>query len=393
MKRYKVYAKILGYVLPDTSIEINNCKIEKMSYREQKERNFQPLKGWKVREFNMNYMTFPRGADFRVMRSNFIVSTVLDCSGPNEALGLAEIIFDKLIGTFMLYMAHWWPNKHSKSKIRFSDYDYLICKLYEIVDDKEIEVRDLRPTSSSASMCHYPAFKELTTNSNEIIEQYINCKDEIFEKSLKYFTNGIKGLHKQLPEEKVFLDLFKTIELIIKNFENKKKKRREIFKKIVKRAKKELGLSHDDEKKINRYWNMRSNGDFAHATARKSFLPPQYPNPGDCEPFVNYFELIDLSQKVLINYFNYSKNRYVVLINPPDSHYLDKNCLTFVVKSNIIYTSWDNGYFGIRTDKKNKRKLAWFIKKEVARYLKVKTKQIRVLKHKNNKMILKILCN
>lgn len=36
MKKYKVYAKILGHVLPEEKLEIGDCKIEKMSYREQK---------------------------------------------------------------------------------------------------------------------------------------------------------------------------------------------------------------------------------------------------------------------------------------------------------------------------------------------------------------------
>lgn len=40
MKKYKVYAKILGYVLPDEELEIGECKIEKMSYKEQRKRNF-----------------------------------------------------------------------------------------------------------------------------------------------------------------------------------------------------------------------------------------------------------------------------------------------------------------------------------------------------------------
>lgn len=332
-------------------------------------------------------MTFPLGADFRTLRSNFVVSTILNCSSPNKALGIAEMIFDKLIGTFMLYMAHWWTQKYPKSKIRFSNYDYQICKLYEVANGKEIEVRDLKPTSSGSLMCHYPAFKGLTADFKKIMEQYGNCKDETFEKSLGYFINGIKGLHNYFPKEKIFLDLFKTIELIIKNFEDKK--RHNVFKKTVKKAKKELGLSDYDEKKINRYWDIRSNGDFAHATKRKSFFPPQYPNPGDCEPFVNYSELINLSQKVLIDYFNYNKGRYIVLINPHGSRYLDKDRLTFV-ESNITYTSLDNSHFEIRTNKKNRRKLMWFIKKEVAKYFEVNIKQIKVLEHKNNKMILKI---
>jgi len=226
MKKYKVYAKILGHVLPEEKLEIGDCKIEKMSYREQKERNFQPLRGWKVREFNMNYMTFPRGSDFRIMRSNFVISTIIDTGGSNEALGFAEDIFDKIIGVFMLYMNYWWLERYPRSKNRFSGYDYQICKLYEIVNDKEIEVKDLGPISSSSSMCRYPEFKELTNDFEKITDQYLSCKDEIFERSLEYFVDGIRGINLFLPEEKIFLDLFKSIELIIKGL---KIKRQRIF--------------------------------------------------------------------------------------------------------------------------------------------------------------------
>jgi len=381
MKEYKVYAKILGYVLPDENLEIGDCKIEKMSYREQRERNFQHLKGRKLREFNMNYMTFPRGADFRILRSNFVVSTLLESSSPNGAIGLAEMRFDKLIGVLMLYMHNWWLNKHPERKIRFSNYDYQICKLYEIVDTKEIEIKDLRPISASASMCHYPAFKELTDDFRKIIEYYINCQDEIFEKSLKYFTNGIKGLYSQLPEEKVFLDLFKSIELIINNFQRKRTNK---LRTKLNYAAKRLNLNKIDRDKISLFWDTRSRGDIAHARKRKNYLPPQYPIPSDCELFINYSDLIDLSQKVIINYFNYIKGRYEILINP--SEYKDlglENGLTQVL------TSWDSN-FVFTTKERNKRRITPLIKKEMAKKYKINVHEIRVLESRKDKLILKL---
>ena len=387
MKKYKVYAKILGYVLPSRSFEIAGCKIERMSYKEQQKRRFRPLKGWAVRERKMNYLTFPRGADLRIFKSNFVVSTMLECRGLNEAIGLAERKFNNLIGALMLHMYYWWTNKHPNKRIRFSEYDYQICKVYEIINGEEKELRDLKPVSSGANMCHYPAFTDLIDNFKDQMEEFMSCKEEIFRKSLKYFVNGVRGIHSQLPEEKIFLDLFKSIELVINQLGGKRIKR---FKSKAQFAGRKLHLEKEEVDKIKQLWTIRSRGDFAHARKRENYLPPQWPNPSDCDLFVNYFDLISLSQRILVKYFDYIKNKYTVLINPPNSSYLDDRNLTFAVSSNILCTSWDNGHFEIKISERNKRKLSWFIKKEVAKELKVSISQVKILEHQGNKIVLKV---
>ena len=162
------------------------------------------------------------------------------------------------------------------------------------------------------------------------------------------------------------------------------------FKPKAQFAGRKLHLEKEEVDKIKQLWTIRSTGDFVHARKRGNYLPPQWPSPSDCELFVNYFDLINLSQRILIRYFDYIKNRYTVLINPSKSSYLDDENLTFVVASNILYTSWDNGHFEIKINEKNKRKLSWFIKKEVAKVLKVSISRIKILEHRRNKIVLKV---
>jgi hypothetical protein len=383
MKKYKVYAKILGHVLPEEELEIGNCKIEKMSYREQKERNFRPLSGWKLREYNMNYMTFPRGADFRIMRSNFVISTVIEESSPNEALGLAIFLFDKIIGAFMLYMNYWWSEKHPRLKDDLSDYDYQICKLYEIVDGKEIEIKNFGPASSSASMCHYPTSGDLTDSFRKITDQCINCKDEIFERSMEYFVDGIKGMKLFLPEEKIFLDLFKSIEIVVKGLKIKRKN----FRDKLRVGLKKLGLDDKEIDEIIKFYNIRCDGNFAHAGIKRINFMFQYPIPHDGGFLFDISQLKYLSHKVLVNYFKYIKDRYEILINNSAYNSINHDNELVLIIENFPMDSW-NHKFAFNTKERNKRKLTPLIKKEFAKEFRTKINQIKVLENKNDKMIL-----
>lgn len=392
MNKYKIYAKILGNVLPNQIFEIGNCKIEKMSYREQRKRKFRPLQGWTSVETSTGeqkkkikyYLQFPNGADFRIMKSDFVISTVLNCSDDNEAIGLAEIEFNTLIGSLMLYMRTWWPQKFPKDTNRFSGYDFQICKVYKIIGEKEIEIKDPKPISTSSSMCSNPSFSEPL--DPKTLQSYLGCRNEVFGKALKYFTNGVRGFSFNLPEEKIFLDLFKSIELVINSFKTRSRK----FKQKLKSVASKLDLTEDEKNKIIEFWTIRSKGDFAHARKRQISLslPPQYPISSDCNLFINYDELIQINQKVIVNYFNFIKDRYIISIKKPESGE-GYNNLNHVIESFPLVTRWDNGYFEFKTEEKDKHKLTNMLKNKMSEYLKVSKKNIWVVSNKNNEIVLK----
>jgi len=397
MKEYKVYAKILGYVLPSQPLGIAECKIEKMSYREQRRRGFKPLKGWTLKRQKGNYLTFPMGADFRIMKSNFIVSTILKCNSPNEAIGLAEAKFDKLIGSLMLYMYYWWTKEHPRTKIRFSNYDYQICKIYSIVNNREIEVKDLRPVSTSATMCHYPAFKNLSGDFKSLLLNFMHCRNEIFQKSFEYFINGTTGFNSQLAEEKIFLDLFKSIELIILSFRRKKTKG---FKVKLIYASKRLNLSDADQKKIIKFYEIRNKGDFAHARKSRSWLPPQYPKPGSnaALSYGSFYldNLRDMAQKIIIKYFEYIHGRHKIIIRSPEHNDEDNILISVLGSVNAIspwHFEWGTDYLEFRTRERNKYKLIWVLKKKLAEHFNVPIQQIKIMESKDNQVFIKVLTN
>jgi len=41
--KYRVYAKIIGYILPQTETKIGDCFISGMTEKEQRDKNFSPL--------------------------------------------------------------------------------------------------------------------------------------------------------------------------------------------------------------------------------------------------------------------------------------------------------------------------------------------------------------
>jgi len=385
MRKYKVYAKILGYVLPDEVIEIKGCKIERMPYKEQKERGFKPIEGRAFKPQRMSYLSFPRGADFRIMQSEYVVSTILDHGSPNEAVGLAEGRFNKLIGALMLYMDYWTSNHCPGSKIRLYEYDYQICKMYEIVDGKEIEIKELRPTSSGAFMCKYPAHMNFADDFEKIIE-YLDCKDKVFINSLEYFVDGIRGIISSLPEEKILLDLFKAIESIIRELKIKRKS----FKTRIKIGLKKIGLDDEEIKNIIEFYKIRSDGNLAHSSIKKFGFPHQYPKPHDAGYYLyDIYQLKTLSHKALINYFNYIKDRYEVSINHPK--YKDsgrENKLVQIIE-NFSIDSW-NHKFIFNTKEKNKRKRTPLIKREFAKVFDVSLNQIKVLESKSDGLVLEL---
>jgi len=386
MRKYRVYAKILGHVLPDKVLEIGECKIEKISYKEQRERGFKPLTGWLVKQQKMNYLAFPQGADFRTMKSNYIVSTVIEHGTSNEAIGLAQEKFEKLIGGLMLYMYRWTHKQYPKRGSYFYQYDYQICKIYELVDSKEAEIKDLKPTSSSSCMCHYPASTKLTKDFRKTIEEFLNCKDKVFNKSLEYFVDGIRGINLFLPEEKIFLDLFKCIELIIKAL----KIRRKWFRNRAKIGLKKLGIEDTEIDEVIRFYKIRCDGNFAHARKEKLGYPYQYPKPHDSGFLFDVFQLENLSYKILVYYFNHIKDRYEVQINYPEHKDLGtKNDTLVQIVENFPIDSW-NHKFIFNTKENNKRKITPLIKKELSIRFGVAIRQVKLLENKNNKLFFRV---
>lgn len=155
-RKIRVYAKIVGYVLPEIEATIDHCVIRKMPFKEQKSRKFLPLRNIIKEDFKnpwyKSYITYPSNSDFREIKSHYIIYTDIeeytgesaqakDSGGYygeiNSALGIAIRRFDKVIGALSLSSCDLLFNKHKRYLA--TKYDYQICKIYELAGKKEIE--------------------------------------------------------------------------------------------------------------------------------------------------------------------------------------------------------------------------------------------------------------
>lgn len=394
-KKHRIYAKILGYILPDKETKIYNCVIKKMSLREQKRRKFAPLRNERKEEFNdpwyKSYITYPSNADFRELKTKYIIYTdVEECKGErdkpkdsggyygdvNSALGIAIRRFDKVMGSLCLCSADMMHNKVNRYlEIKF---DYQICKIYEIKNGIEVDA-DNPFMGGWGGMINGPAnnfhFADIDMNS---MNRMLKSKNIIFIKSLRYLLKGIKGMHNNVPVEKIFIDYAKSIEIIINQFKGKS------FNKKLKTASKILELPSEKIKEIKEIWKSRSHGDFAHANNSLTSLnlPPQFPEPSDSE--FRYFDLFGICAMLVIKYFKHIENELEIIINDDGIKYISEDYLDQLIDVNM------GEYFVFYSKVLNRKILIPLIKKEIASNFKCKIKEIKLKSYKNNKAVFKI---
>lgn len=381
---YRVYAKILGYILPRTETIIGDCKIRKMSLREQKTRGFRAYEGRLVIEDNLPaFLTFPRGIDSRVFKTNYVIYTDVEYdAGSNAAVGIANDRFELAIGSLTLAGTAWSKNKYNRW-LSSVTYDYQICRVYELVNGQENPV-EMEHLPSGVWMCSYPAFKDFQELDGSMLDYIVQTKNPIFLKALRYLITSERGINFQYPAEKIFLDYFKCIEIIIEYLGSLRKNVPRAFRKRLVRAAKKLSLESGDVSLIQKYYTLRNRGDFAHASvnARSIQFMPQFPRPSDSEIFV-YDDLRMLARRILIRLCHYINKRYRVQVNPPRS-YSDGEFIQILGPREGDYYSAD---YVLQTGLRNKREITTLAKRHLAAALKIHITAIHLLEKKGNNLI------
>lgn len=398
MNKYRIYATILGYVLPEEETIINYCVIKKMSLEEQRKRKFAPLRNNRKEAFNniyyKSYITYPSNSDFREVKTKYIICTDIeeykgeknkpkDTGGyhgeVNSALGIAIRRFDRVIGLLCLCSSDLLfreVNRYLSTK-----YDYQICKIYEIKDGKEVTAE--KPFMGGwGGMINFPGSRNSFEGINfAMLNRMLNSKNIVFIKSLRYLLSAVKGFHRNLPMEKIFIDYVKCIELIIKSFKGKG------FAKQLDKASKILELSSEYKKEIKAIWNSRCSGDFAHANKSliSLYLPPQFPEPSDSE--FRGVDLFEMCSMLILKYFKYIDNEFEIILNDDHLKYIDKDNYNQLIDVNM------GEYFSFYTNLSNRKILTPLIKRKVASHFKCKIKDIKLKNYKSNKIVFKILNN
>jgi len=383
MKKYRIYALIHGETLPEG--KIFECEIKKMSFEEQKKRKFAPIKSEfaKVRdeekEFQKTYVTSLSYVDPIKIKSEYVIFTDLEEQKPGDALGGAVQTIERIAGFLSLAHLEDIKRKFGRTRGSFLPYIYQVNKIYEVGDDgTEIEV----DYSLVSGHVYLPNRPEQTTwrddTTSQFLDEIYKFHDETLERALKYLYKASIGYLILDSEEKMALDHFKSIEIIVKELGVKKidGKKTSFLQKLDDVAIK-IGITDEEKKTIQRFWNERSKyGDVAHPSPFEQSYPNQFPVPSNTRYSGSSFDSV--APSVVLKYYQYVKGIYLIEIGKPsDDPNRGSNRGTFGVIYEINF--WGSSHKNrlvYHTEETNKHRLVNELKKAFAKEFNVGLKDI-----------------
>jgi len=369
--KYRVYAKIIGYILPGRNeVHLHGCVIKKMSLREQKRRKFKAIEA-EIKDpgdprYHKSYITRKSYSDPRFIKTRYVIYYDVGVGDENQALGCASKLFDRVCGSLALTVSSWFNKKHNRTD--YKTYEYQLCRVYKLDDsDKESPVNNLQINGGGWSMICYPGvtnFKELDFN---LLARILASRNEIFNKAFKYLLQAEQDLYRHVPPQMLTINLFKCIELIVYTFSGRR------FNNKLKKAAIELNLTADDLGKIKKLKEARDKGDVAHPSrgSRSDFYPPQFPIPEDVD-FPNFW-YSGLASKVLLNYFLYVDSLIKIKLSTDPHDEIDE-----VVSVNYGYRG---AHYEIRPSVRGRNKITNFAKRKLSEYFGVPYSRIRLRKY------------
>lgn len=377
-EKYRVYAKIIGYVLSaKDEVHLYDCVIKKMPIKEQERRKFKAIEADIIRNpgdprYHKSYITCKIFTDPRFIKTQYVIYCDLEVHDENAALGAAVRLFDRVCGSLALTTSSWFNNKHSRND--YKNYEYQLCRVYKLSEDgSETPINNLRINGGAWSMICNPGntnFEDLDFN---MLARMLYCRDEIFNKSFKYLLQAEKDYYIHVPPQMLTINLFKCIELIVCSFAGKK------FPGKLRKAAAELSLTQDDIEQIKKLKEARDNGDVAHPRkgSRSDFYPPQFPVPEDVD-FPNFW-YSGLTSKVLLRYFLYVDSLITVKIARDENNHPDE----------IISVNYGK-YYEIYPTTQGRKKVVLLLKKKLSKYFSVPYANIRLRKYNLSELIFQI---
>ncbi len=322
MKRYRIYALLHGETLPVG--KIFECEIQKMSFAEQEKRKFSPIKSEfaKVREeekeFQKTYVTSLPYVDPLKVTSEYVIFTDLEEQKPGDALGGAIQTIERVARFLSLTHLEDIKRKFGRNRGSFLPYIYQVNKIYELEEDgSETEV----DYSLVSGHVYLPNRPEQTTWRNDTTAQFLDeiykFHDETLERALKYLYRSSIGYLVLDSVEKMALDHFKSIEIIVKELGVKKiNGKKTSFLQKLEDVSQKIGITDDEKETIKRFWDERSTyGDVAHPSPFEQTYPNQFPVPSNTRYSGSGFDAV--APSVVLKYYKYVKGIYIVDIDEP----------------------------------------------------------------------------
>lgn len=377
MSKYRTYALIHGETLPTG--KIFDCEIKKMSFDEQERRKFSPIQSVFSEEKDVNYyktyVTSLRYVDPILIKSEYVITHNIEEDDPGGALGGSIKEIDRVCRFLSLACLEDVKRKFGRNRGSFEPYIYQINKIY-LLDEKgnESDV-NFKLKSGHIYLPNRPEFTEWRDSDTTLfLDEIYSFHDEILERALKYLYRSSIGYLVLDSKEKIALDHFKSIEIIINSLSKK-----HTFKQRLKEACSKIGISPEEEKRINDFWSERSTyGDVAHVSPfdQAERYPNQFPIPSNVQYSGGGFDSV--AANIIIKYFQYIKGVFTIdieeLSNQDGS---DAKESTFTLVYSIgLWGTFHHNHLYFNTSEKNKNKLKDKLKKSFAEFYKIPKKSI-----------------
>lgn len=312
---YRIYALIIGEILKPG--KIINCKIKKITLNQQKKRKFSPIQSiFSEDQLTDHYKTYAstlRYLDPIKIKSEYVIICDIYEWDMEAALGGAIRNFDKISRYLTLTYAQDFKNYTKRNSI-LMPYLYQVNKISSL--DENGNESDLKYSIESGNI-YLPNRPELNSwrdkNTQSFFDDILSFHDDILERSIKYLYRSSIGHFVKDSPEKIILDHFKSMEVIIKSLVKNGR-----FKQKVDKIAKIINLTLDEKEKIKKLWDVRSKySDTAHPSERDETerYPNQFPVPSNASFLYPYNDFI--AADVCIKYFLYKRKLFYI-----DIHYL-----------------------------------------------------------------------
>ncbi|QQS60361.1 hypothetical protein IPN41_04610 [Candidatus Falkowbacteria bacterium] len=375
---YRIYALIIGEVL--TPGKIFGCEIMKISFEDQRLKKFSPIQSIFSDDEYVTYASTLLYVDPIRLKSEYVMIYDIKERDINSAVGGAIRYFDKICRYLTVSYAQDFKNYTKRNSI-LSPYLYQVNKI-SALDDEGVE-SDLKFIVKSG-IIYLPNRPELNiwrhADTQHFLENIFNFHDDILERTIKYLYRSSIGHFVKDSPEKIVLDHFKSIEVVINSLV-----KRGSFKKRVDKVAKLIRLTDPEKEKIKKLWDERSKySDTAHPSAldQTERYPNQFPLPSN----VNFSYPINdsISVDVCIKYFLYKKSLFYIeidYISPGDEETFGE-----------VNAQWESNRLFFSTTEKNKDKLKQKILENFSRLFKINEKSIeKITIYSRKKAVLQVV--
>jgi len=377
---YRICALIISEIIPEGNFF--GCEIRKMTFAEQKKRKFSPIQSVfsEIRDtkYYKTYATSLPYIDPIRIKSKYVVICDISEREPRAALRGAIRTIDRLCRFLSIVYVEDAKRKFNREHFGLLPYLYQVNKIYSLNTSGDEANADLKLESGHIYLPNRPELKKWRDkNTQKFLEDIFNFHDVILECATKYLYRSSIGHFILDSPEKIALDHFKSIEIIVNSLSKKKE-----FKQRLEEATKKINLTDEEKKEILKMWDDRSSySDVAHPSPydQAERYPNQFPIPSNVQYPKGGFDSI--AANVCLKYFAYKKSLFSIELDDPFT-YTDRSGDKQSTDNSLseVNAQWESNRLCFYTSEKNKTTLTQKIKKEFSKEYKISEADILEVK-------------